>query len=262
IRIHRVIDNILANALKFTAEGGTITYRLSENHMENKNLGLYRFEIQDTGVGIAAEQQKHIFEPFYRAQSAMTAHIEGTGLGLSIAKSIVDYMGGTISVKSEIDKGSTFIIELPLRIAQGNTDTVQPQNDEEPISDLSGLHILLCEDHPTNQLVAKRLLEKVGITVTLARDGKVGYDLFIHSEPFTFDGILMDIQMPVMNGYEATYAIRNSTHPQAQSIPIIAMTANAFAEDVKKSIEAGMNGHLAKPIEPSQLYQSLSGIIK
>ncbi|MEG0779455.1 MAG: ATP-binding protein [Oscillospiraceae bacterium] len=261
VRIHRVIDNILANALKFTPDGGTITYRLSEIAIEHKQISFYRFEISDTGIGISPEQQTHIFEPFYRVQNAMTAQIEGTGLGLSIVKSIVDYMGGTISVQSAPGSGTTFIIELPLRFAEELSTEKSAEPVPERPADLSGIHVLLCEDHPLNQLVATRLLEKVGVVVTVAENGKQGYERFVRSGADTFDAILMDVQMPVMNGYEVTRAIRESKHPRATAIPIIAMTANAFAEDVQKSMDAGMNDHLAKPIEPKLLYQTLRKLL-
>ncbi|MEG2699617.1 MAG: ATP-binding protein [Hungatella sp.] len=261
-RIHRVMDNILANALKFTPEGGTVVYRLTESELENKKLGLYRFEITDTGIGITAEQQQYIFEPFYRVQNPMISHVEGTGLGLSIVKSIVDYMGGTISVHSIIGSGTTFVIELPLRFAQNIVQgKADPEDLEAPV-DLSGACVLLCEDHPMNQLVAKRILEKSGISVTIANNGEIGCETFFQSAPGTFDAILMDIQMPIMNGYEATRAIRNSSHVHAKTIPIIAMTANAFTEDIQKSMDAGMDAHLAKPFEPKQLYDTLAECIQ
>ncbi|MEG0935694.1 MAG: ATP-binding protein [Clostridia bacterium] len=258
VRIHRVIDNILANALKFTPEGGVITYRLSESVLEHKQIGLYRFEISDTGIGISPEQQGHIFEPFYRVQNAMTAQTEGTGLGLSIVKRIVDYMGGTITVKSQEGVGTTFVIELPLRFIEKAAPERKAQKDAALLGDLSGAHVLLCEDHPMNQLVATRILEKAGAVVTVAVNGQAGYEAFAQSAPGAFDAILMDVQMPVMNGYEATRAIRVCDHPAAKTIPIIAMTANAFAEDVQKSLDAGMNDHLPKPIEPRQLCETLA----
>lgn len=168
-------------------------------------------------------------------------------------------MGGSISVKSTVNKGTTFTIDLPLLIAD-ELPRVNKKTKNKSFH-LSGLHVLICEDHPINQLVAKRMLEKEGMIVTLANNGEEGYKEFIHSPIGFFDAILMDVQMPVMNGYEATRAIRGSDHTQAKNIPIIAMTANAFAEDIKKSMEAGMNDHLAKPIEPKQLYDALAEFI-
>ncbi|MEG1971849.1 MAG: ATP-binding protein, partial [Oscillospiraceae bacterium] len=261
VRIHRVIDNVLSNALKFTPEGGKITYRISESDLGKKNIGLYKFEITDSGIGISPQQQEYIFEPFYRVESSMTSHVEGAGLGLAVVKSIVDYMGGTISVHSATNIGSTFIVELPLRFSE---ETVEIEKDEKITADYSrlvGAHVLLCEDHPVNQVVAKRILEKRGVIVTVVNNGKDGYEAFSKSKAGAFNAILMDIQMPIMDGYEAARRIRQCEHESARTIPIIAMTANAFSQDVQKSIEAGMDDHLAKPIEPNQLYDALAKFI-
>ena len=258
VRIHRVVDNILTNAVKFTPDGGAIICRITEGPMRNRNFGLYRFEISDTGIGMSEEQQARAFEPFYRAESSLTSHTEGTGLGLSIAKSIVDYMGGTITLHSTEGVGTTFVIELPLRFARKEqVPAARPAAAEVGAGSLFGVRILLCEDHPVNQTVAKRILEKAGAIVTVAENGQVGYEMFAQSKPNDFHAILMDIQMPVMNGYEATRAIRESGHPQAKRIPILAMTANAFTEDIQKCLNAGMNDHLAKPIEPKRLCAAL-----
>ncbi|MEG1823276.1 MAG: PAS domain-containing protein [Cloacibacillus sp.] len=258
-RIHRALDNILSNAVKFTPEGGSIKCSLTELPMQNQNFALYRFEIADTGIGIPQEEQPHIFEPFYRVESSMTSRTEGTGLGLSIAKSIVDCMGGTISFQSEAGAGTTFVIELPLRLAEADHNEQPPSVEPEVAeSALFGLRVLLCEDHPVNQKVAERILERAGVIVTVAENGQRGCELFSESPTGAFDVILMDVQMPVMNGYEATQSIRASAHPQARTIPILAMTANAFAEDVQKSLSAGMNDHLAKPIDPKRLYAALA----
>ncbi|SEA82846.1 Signal transduction histidine kinase [Eubacterium aggregans] len=258
-RIHSAIDNVLSNAIKYTPYGGTITYRVSELSSNIPWIGRYRFEISDTGIGISAEKQKHLFEPFFRGESDLTAKIEGTGLGLSIAKAIIDLKGGTISVNSVENVGTTFVIELPLHFAKGEPRAALPTSPERTLTayDLSATHILVCEDHAVNQRVIQRILQKANATITLVDNGQAGYEAFLKSEDGTFDMILMDIQMPVMNGYRATKAIRESNHPQAKSIPIVAMTANAFSEDVKKSMEAGMDGHLAKPIVPIQIYEAV-----
>jgi len=262
-RIHSAIDNILSNAIKYTPEGGKITYSVSEHTSGNPGIGLYRFEISDTGIGISEEKQKHLFEPFYRGETDMTSKIEGTGLGLSIAKAIIDLKGGTISIKSAEGAGTTFIVELPLHLAEGNEVSSEPlKRRSESVCDLSGTNILLCEDHPINQKVVKRMLEKAHAEVTVADNGKLGYEIFSQSGAGDFDVILMDIQMPKMNGYEATRLIRGSSHPQAKTIPIIALSANAFSEDVQKSMCAGMNAHLAKPIEPKTLLQTLCGVLR
>ncbi|MDD3164343.1 MAG: PAS domain-containing protein, partial [Oscillospiraceae bacterium] len=255
-RIHSAIDNILSNAIKYTPIGGTITYRVSESPSGKAGIGLYRFEIADTGIGIRAEHQKHLFEPFYRGETNLTAKIEGTGLGLSIAKAIIDLKGGTISVKSAEGVGTTFLVELPLSFASARDVSAAHLNGTRSQAyDLTGVHILLCEDHPVNQKVVQRMLEKVHAKVTIAEDGQCGYLALTQSVAGTFDLILMDIQMPKRNGFETARAIRESGHPQATTIPIIALSANAFSEDVQKSLRAGMNDHLAKPVIPAQLYE-------
>jgi signal transduction histidine kinase len=258
VRIQRILDNIVSNAIKFTPRGGSITCALQEMGYQNKNFGLYRFTFMDTGIGMSVEQQEHIFEPFYRAENARLLQTEGTGLGLSIAKSIAECMGGTIFFTSEEGKGSTFSVTLPLKLAE-TTLAEAKGNEAGNVSTISlkGLKVLVCEDHPVNQMVMTRILEKAGVIVTIAANGKAGYEAFLQSEKGHYQLILMDIQMPVMNGYEATEAIRESTHPQAKTIPIIALTANAFAEDTLKSRIAGMNGHLAKPITPKELYDAV-----
>ncbi|WP_300024569.1 PAS domain-containing protein [Oscillibacter sp.] len=262
-RIHSALDNILSNVIKYTPAGGTVTYRVSEIASQKPDLGWYRFEISDTGMGISEEKQKHLFEPFYRGQDAATAKIEGTGLGLSITKAIVDLKGGTISLKSTEGVGTTFVVELPLHFASGAGEPVQQKSsgDRAGPYDLSGLRILLCEDHPVNQKVAARILEKAGASVQIAEDGQAGYEAFLTQPSGAFDIILMDIRMPRMDGYAATRAIRESNHPQAKTIPIVAMTANAFSEDVQRSRKVGMNAHLAKPIVPTQLYETVSRLV-
>lgn len=261
-RINSVVGNILSNAIKYTTEGGKITFRVTEISKESSSIGLYRFEVSDTGIGISEEDQAHIFEPFYRGKSVHDAGSEGTGLGLSIAKSIVDLNGGTLSCFSKKGVGTTFVIELPIRLANNKEIVCQDQTEKTQDYRLDGVRILVCEDHPVNQKVALRILEKAGAIVTLAQDGQDGYDRFEESPNGFFDVILMDIRMPKLDGYEATRAIRSSAHPQAKTIPIIAMTANAFAEDIQKSREAGMNEHLAKPIVPLLLYETILKCLK
>ena len=258
-RIHSALDNILSNAIKYTPKGGTITYRVSEIPSTKPGIGLYRFEISDTGLGMDQEALQHLFEPFYRAKDSLASKVEGTGLGLSISKAIIDLKGGTISVKSTKGEGTTFVVELPIPLEYGHDTAPQQEGEADSLAayDLSHLHVLLCEDHPVNQEIATIILEKAGAKVTMAEDGQVGVDTFLHTPAGSFDIILMDVRMPKMDGYEATRAIRASNHPQAKTIPIIAMTANAFAEDVQKSIAAGMNNHLAKPIVPLLLYKTI-----
>lgn len=260
VRIHSAVDNILSNAIKYTPEGGTIHFHVTENASDKPEIGRYCFEISDNGIGISPEKQLHLFEPFYRGEAELSRAEEGTGLGLSIAKAIVDLKGGTISVRSKEGVGTTFLVELPIRLAN-KEDTPQKAKFVEK-NQLAGIRVLLCEDHPVNQLVATRILERAGATVTIASDGRQGLQTFTSRPNGTFDVILMDIRMPNLDGCAATRAIRNSGHPQAQKIPILAMTANAFAEDIQKSREAGMDDHLAKPVVPERLCEAILEAIK
>ena len=263
-QLQRIWDNLVSNACKFTPPGGTVTFSACELPSDNARLGWYKFTISDTGIGIDSESLQHLFDPFFRSSDVISKHIEGSGLGLAIVKNIVDYKGGTISVTSRQGEGTTFTVTLPLHF-----DTAAEHPVEKPTHtfgsadfDFSGKSLLLAEDHPINQKVAELILEKTGAAVTIVENGLQCTELFTGSAKGSFDAILMDIQMPVMNGYEAAQAIRSSTHPQSATIPIIAMTANAFAEDIKNALSAGMNAHIAKPIDPQKLYETLAAYIK
>ena len=263
-QLQRIWDNLVSNACKFTPPGGTVTFSACELPSDNERLGWYKFTISDTGIGIDSESLQHLFDPFFRSSDVISKHIEGSGLGLAIVKNIVDYKGGTISVTSRQGEGTTFTVTLPLHF-----DTAAEHPVEKPTHtfgsadfDFSGKSLLLAEDHPINQKVAELILEKTGAAVTIVENGLQCTELFTGSAKGRFDAILMDIQMPVMNGYEAAQAIRSSTHPQSVTIPIIAMTANAFAEDIKNALSAGMNAHIAKPIDPQKLYETLAAYIK
>ena len=263
-QLQRIWDNLVSNACKFTPPGGTVTFSACELPSDNERLGWYKFTISDTGIGIDSESLQHLFDPFFRSSDVISKHIEGSGLGLAIVKNIVDYKGGTISVTSRQGEGTTFTVTLPLHF-----DTTAEHPVEKPTHtfgsadfDFSGKSLLLAEDHPINQKVAELILEKTGAAVTIVENGLQCTELFTGSAKGSFDAILMDIQMPVMNGYEAAQAIRSSTHPQSATIPIIAMTANAFAEDIKNALSAGMNAHIAKPIDPQKLYETLAAYIK
>lgn len=263
-QLQRIWDNLVSNACKFTPPGGTVTFSACELPSDNERLGWYKFTISDTGIGIDSESLQHLFDPFFRSSDVISKHIEGSGLGLAIVKNIVDYKGGTISVTSRQGEGTTFTVTLPLHF-----DTAAEHPVEKPTHtfgsadfDFSGKSLLLAEDHPINQKVAELILEKTGAAVTIVENGLQCTELFTGSAKGRFDAILMDIQMPVMNGYEAAQAIRSSTHPQSATIPIIAMTANAFDEDIKNALSAGMNAHIAKPIDPQKLYETLAAYIK
>ncbi len=258
-RFNRVLTNLLGNAVKFTPNEGVITLKLEEVDVEQgAKIVNFRITVSDTGIGISENGLKHIFDAFHREEKSV-AGIEGTGLGLAIVKALVDYQGGEIRVESELGKGSRFIIDLPMLV-----NTVQTKDDAQEQSamnitdiNLQNRNILLVEDHPINILVATKILEKMGAKIFVAKNGKEGFEMFTQSKPKTYDFIFMDLQMPVMNGLEATEAIRASNHEEAKTIPIIAMTANAYAEDVRKSKLSGMNYHIAKPITVESIHACL-----
>lgn len=258
-RFNRVLTNLLGNAVKFTPEGGKISMLLKELEKDDSKVTVFRVEIKDTGIGIAKENLATIFEPFQREEKSVSK-IEGTGLGLAIVKSLVANQGGSIYVESELGEGSTFIIEIPMVIVIDQTifseKKIKPKMQLTDVN-LEGKNILLVEDHPVNILVATKILEKMGAIVTCEKDGKAGYERFCNAPENSYDIIFMDLQMPIMNGHEATVAIRSSNHPHAKSVPIIAMTANAFAEDIKSCKDSGMDGHIAKPISAENIAHCL-----
>ncbi len=258
VRINQIFFNVLSNAVKFTPEGGTITYREEKIIVEgNKLRGLY--SITDTGIGMSREFQERLFEPFVQEDNKITSRIEGTGLGLSITKSLLELMGGSIAIESEEGSGTKVIIELVCELVpQGEQEPDKEEGEENFTEILDGKRVLLVEDHPLNMEIARRLLKKKGILVTSAENGKMALERFAASEPAFFDLILMDVRMPVMDGLTAAKKIRELDRPDATGIPIIAMTANAYTEDVQKTKDAGMDLHLAKPIEPEMLYQTLT----
>ena len=248
VRIREVLVNILSNAVKFTEDGGSITFEASCHPGGDDRHIMMRYRVADTGVGMSEEfVVKHIFDEFSQEENGARTNYKGTGLGMAITKRYVDLMGGTISVESKKGEGSTFTVELPMEL----TDEIKAQTQEHPFVQpyLMGVRILLAEDNDLNAEIAIVQLEELGIQVTRAADGNETVKIFTENPPDTFDMILMDIMMPEMNGYEATAAIRSmEDRLDAHRIPIIAMTANAFAEDVQASFDAGMNGHLSKPI--------------
>lgn len=253
----RILTNILGNAVKFTPKHGTIHFRVYQEETTNNNLSLFRIEIQDNGIGIAKDQLPKIFEPFQREQTDTIKNIEGTGLGLAIVKALIEMQGGAINVDSEKGKGTTFTLHISYEKTEKQQSAAESKAVRLSDIHLQDKHILLVEDHPVNILVATKLLEKMGAHIIKAENGKVGLDKFLASSPGEIDFIFMDLQMPVMNGLEATKAIRGSEHPQAKTIPIIAMTANAFAEDIHNSLNAGMNAHIAKPITIENINNTL-----
>lgn len=258
LRYNQIFFNLLSNAAKFTPKGGTVEFTTEELPPLDGKKGI-RFHIKDNGIGMSKEFLPHLYNPFSQERAKGGEDVKGTGLGLPIVKSLVDIMGGDISVTSEIGKGTEFIVELYVPEAE--------PAEKIPVSDtmgenLKGARILLVEDNDINIYVAQLILEKAGCVVEIAKDGKEAVEHFEASEKNYYDAILMDVRMPVMNGIEATKTIRALDREDAATVPIIAMTADAFDEERKKTIEAGMNYHLSKPIEPKILYQVLLEYMK
>ncbi len=253
----RILTNLLGNAVKFTPMHGSIIFKVFQEATNNPKTAHFKIQIQDTGIGISKEQMPKIFEAFQREENDTIKHIEGSGLGLAIVKALVEMQGGTISAESEKGKGTTFTLHLEYAIAEQQTIQEGHAAINFHTIDLSKKHIMLVEDHPINSLVATKFLEKMGATVITAENGEIAVNKFLKSKKNEIDFIFMDVQMPVLNGYQATKAIRHSNHAQAKTIPIIAMTANAFHEDVQKSLDAGMNAHIAKPISLENISNTL-----
>jgi CheY-like chemotaxis protein len=252
LRLRQIFINIMGNAVKFTPDGGSITVRASEISDDDERA-IYRFEFQDTGVGMSEEFLTKIFEPFCQEDNGSRTTYKGTGLGMSITKQLVEHMGGEITVDSKLNEGSLFTVTLTFDVSK--EEAVKKKNMAN--INFDGMKVLLVEDNELNLEIAEEILTDKGLQVTTALDGVQAVDTFMVSKPGTFDAILMDIMMPHMNGYEATRTIRTSGHPEAGTIPIIAMTANAYAEDVAKAIEAGMNAHVSKPIDMNHLFSVL-----
>ncbi len=258
LHLRQVLINILGNAVKFTPDGGTIWFRMSQLRGEGETAW-FRLEVEDTGVGMAPEFLPRIFEPFSQEDGGNRTNYQGTGLGMSITKKFIDLMGGTIAVRSQPGKGSCFTVEIPAQIDHAPRAA---RMDEASGGELAGLRLLLVEDNELNMEIARYMLEDVGVEITEAPNGQAAVDIFAGSLPGTFDGILMDIMMPVMDGLTATRTIRGMEREDGQTIPIIAMTANAYDEDKRKCLEAGMDAHVAKPIDSELLFQVLSHITR
>ena len=261
LRIREVLLNIISNAVKFTKDGGTISFAAENAPGNDENHIIVRYRISDTGIGMSEEFQTRIFDEFSQENNGARTSYKGTGLGMAIAKQYVDLMGGKIEVSSRQGVGSAFTVEIPLLIAE-HVLTEEKEKLRKDI-DLHGLHVLLAEDNDLNAEIAIALLEEKGMIVTRTTDGKSALTQFCNTVPRTFDLILMDIMMPEMNGYETTKAIRNlPDRPDGKEIPIIAMTANAFAEDVQAALKAGMDDHVAKPIDMSILISVITKYIE
>ncbi|MEA5020376.1 MAG: PAS domain-containing protein [Gordonibacter sp.] len=257
--VRQVAVNLLSNAVKFTPEGGTVELRL-ENISHGETFVRNRMVVRDSGIGISEDFLPKVFLPFEQENDTNDATRNGTGLGLSIVKSIVSLMNGTIKVESEKGVGTAFIVEWDLDVASDQQLEVESASAVEVSSCLRGKRILLCEDHPLNTKIAVKLLGKKEIEVVHAVNGQQALDMFKQYPPGYFDAVLMDIRMPIMDGLEATRCLRALDRVDASTVPIVAMTANAFDDDMRSSLAAGMNAHLTKPIEPQVLYRTLADI--
>jgi len=257
LRFNQICFNLLSNAVKYTPEGGTVTLRIHDKIVSQTRFSM-ELEISDTGIGMSEEFQKSMFESFTQENRSDISQTRGTGLGLAIVKKVIELMNGSIEVCSELGEGTTFRIQFEFDSvpAEPIVNTVTAEHTEEYIS-LAGKHILLCEDHPLNQEIAQTLLHKKNMIVVIAENGLVGIEKFSGSAPGYYDAILMDIRMPIINGYEATRKIRAMNRSDAKSVPIIAMTADIFSESIQEANQAGMNAYMTKPIDPRKLFDTL-----
>ena len=262
LRLMQIFSNLLSNAVKYTQEGGEIQFLVEECETNSSVYAKYRFLVRDNGIGMSADFKDKIFDAFTRAENSVTNKIQGTGLGMAITRNLVEAMGGTIDVESELGQGSCFEVLIELRIAEDRTVALaaQEDTDEQDGNILQGMRFLCAEDNELNAEILTELLKIEGAECTICENGEEVLKAFEQSAPGDYDMILMDVQMPVMNGYEATKAIRRSSHELAKAIPIIAMTANAFSEDIQHSLAAGMNAHVSKPVEMKVLEKTIRSI--
>lgn len=258
--IRRIIINLLDNSIKYNKRGGSVTFSSQTKPLDD-GRALFCFSVSDTGIGMAPEFLKHIYEPFAQEGDDARSKFQGTGMGMPIVKSLIELMGGTIEISSEVGVGSTFNVQIPLDIDK-NPQAGERADGQANSCSLAGMNVLLAEDNELNAEIAQALLESEGIVVTHAADGNETVDLYVGRPAGSFDAILMDIMMPGMDGYEATRAIRLSKKADAADIPIIALTANAFTEDAKAAHDAGMNAHLSKPLDFNKLKNILARIKK
>ena len=283
LRLNQVLLNILENAVKYTRPGGKICFQIQELKGQEPGFAKYEFRVKDTGIGMSEEFIEHIFEPFSREQTSTVSGIEGTGLGMAIVKKIVDRMGGTIAVKSRQGEGTEVIVILKFKVSSqpvanemralsrpeqmetfSEKEKAKQENSKEESSEnpFKNKKILLVEDNELNREIAVELLKEEGFILDTAEDGTIAVEKMRTAKPGQYDLILMDIQMPIMDGYEATRQIRKLKNPETANIPIIAMTANAFEEDRQKALEAGMNEHVAKPIDLARLLEVVKKVLK
>ena len=260
VHVKRILMNILSNAVKYNKENGYVYISCREIPSKQTAMTTLEFVCRDTGIGMAEAFQKRIFEPFAQEHAGSRTKFAGTGLGMPITKKLVEKMGGTISFESKEGTGTTFVIQIPFRIDTDMKDRTEAEEKTE--TSIHGLHVLLTEDNELNMEIAEFVLQNEGAVVTKAWNGQKAVDIFRKSRPGEFDVILMDIMMPVMNGYEAAKMIRSLDREDAKVIPIIAMTANAFTEDKMRAKEAGMDEHIAKPVDGKLLVKAINELVK
>ena len=261
-KVKEILVNILSNAIKYTPVGGSVMVDMDELPCDESEYMIVRIRVSDTGIGMSADYQTKIFEAFTREQNTTKSKIAGSGLGMSIVKKYVELLGGTITVESELGKGSTFTVTLRHRIADESYYVKKHIEDLETGSEiLKGRKILLAEDNDLNAEIAEAILEHAGLKIERVEDGIQCVNRIMEMPAGTYDMILMDIQMPRMDGYKATQAIRRLPDKDKACIPIIAMTANAFEEDKREAIAVGMNGHITKPIQVDNLLSTLAEIM-
>ena len=262
VRLNQVLINLLGNSVKFTQDNGSVQVTLYQEALpEDTSRVRTHFLVSDTGIGMSREYQEKLFDSFSREDNAQVQKTEGSGLGMAITKYIVDAMGGTIAVRSELDKGTEFHVTFDLEKAEEKEMDAAEKNEEAADLELKGKHILLAEDNELNWEVAKELLSDLELELDWVENGEICVAQFKKSPVGYYDAVIMDVRMPVMNGYEATRAIRELEREDSD-IPVIAMTADAFSEDIQKCLECGMNDHLAKPIDIQAVTRKLKKYLK
>ena len=257
-QLSRALMNMLSNACKFTPEGGSVTLGMRQAERDGETVTC-EFTVEDTGIGMSPEFAERLFMPFEREHTSTVSKVQGTGLGMAITKRFVDMMGGTVSVKTRKGEGTALTMRLRFPAAEPEPEA---KAEEEARRDFSGVRLLLAEDNEINREIAAMLLTGEGFAVDCVGDGKAAVDAVCRAEPGTYSAVLMDIQMPVMNGYQAARAIRALDDPARSAIPIVAMTADAFKEDQEAAREAGMQGHIAKPVDPKQMMETLAQVLR
>ena len=263
LRLRQILINLLGNAVKYTKAGGTVFFKVEQLEQNKADRALFRFTVKDTGIGMSQEYQSHLFEAFERDLNSYTRNVQGTGLGLSIAKNLIDLMNGKISVQSEEGKGTEFRIEIDFKLADSNDlKAVRDLENTDVSFSAQGLRLLLVEDNEINKEIAYELLSDQGFEVECVVNGALAVAKVTDRPAFYYDAVLMDVQMPVMNGYEATKRIRALSDQKKASVPIIAMTANAFEEDRKTALESGMNTFVTKPFDLKKLMETLGKTIR